>query len=187
MFGYARYKNWQYKNTFLLLVSFVLLFLVVDSPWMKEVLHHVGTLGYLGAFLAGVLFVSTFTVAPAGLVLVFLSQDLNPYYLSLIAGFGGVVGDYTIFRFLKDSVLHEIKPIFLRFSGSKIGRLFKTPYFVWFTPVAGAILIASPLPDEIGIGLLSSSHIKHWQFLILSFVLNSIGIFAIILVASLVA
>jgi hypothetical protein len=49
--------------------------------------------------------------------------------------------------------------------------------------VFGAVIIASPLPDEAGVSLLSLSKLKNWQFILLSFVLNATGIFIIVTLA----
>lgn len=177
------YKHWRFKNTFLLFVSLVVFFYFADTPIVKNAINGIGDLGYLGAFIVGIFFVSTFTVAPATVVLFYLAKALTPIEVALFAGLGSVLGDYIIFRFLKDRVFEEIAPVIKRLGGFRLSHLLATPYFAWLAPVFGAIIIASPFPDEIGITLLGISKLKNWQFLILSFVLNSLGIFAIILLA----
>lgn len=139
--------------------------------------------GYIGAFITGILFVSVFTVAPASVVLFFLAETLNPLLVAVFAGAGAVVGDYLIFRFLRDRVFDELKPLFLNNGGNLLVKLFKTPYFAWFLPLFGAFIIASPFPDEVGIGLLGASKLKNWQFLLLTFLLNTVGIFIVIIAA----
>lgn len=176
-------KIWKFRNTILLLLSVILIFIFIDTPFVKNIIHSIGSLGYWGAFLAGVFFVSTFTVAPAGVVLFFLARELNPLIIAVIAGLGAVLGDYLIFRFLKDKIFEELKPIFEKLGGSYFSHLISTPYFAWLAPVLGAIIIASPFPDEIGIGLMGLSKLKNWQFLLISFVLNSVGILIIITLA----
>ena len=180
-----KYKHWKLKNTFLLIVSVVVLFYFSDSPFIRNGIHEIGELGLFGAFLAGIFFVSTFTVAPASIVLFYLAKELDPLGVIISAGVGAMLGDYIIFHFFKDKVLGELEPVFMKLGGSHISRLFSTPYFAWLAPVFGAIIIASPFPDEIGIGLLGIAKIKNWQFLILSFILNSFGIFFIIALANL--
>lgn len=175
-----RRRRWKYKNTLLLALSVVALILVLDSAPVHGALQHLGELGYFGAFLAGVFFVSTFTVAPASVALFFIAEQGHPLYLALAAGCGAVLGDFLIFRFFKDRVFEELRPMFWRLRGSPVGRLFGTPYFAWLTPIVGAVVIASPLPDELGIGLLGQSKLKNWQFLLLTFLLNTIGIFVIV-------
>lgn len=178
-----RYRHWKFKNTFFLFLSLALFFLLLDTSIIQNLIRGIGGLGYLGAFLAGMFFVSTFTVAPAGVVLFQLAKELAPLEVALFAGLGGMVADYAIFRFLKDRVFEELKPVFMRIGGLRLSELLATPFFAWSAPVLGAILIASPLPDEIGIGLLGISKLKHWQFLGLSFILNASGILFILLLA----
>lgn len=178
-----RYRYWKFKNTFLLIVSLIVFFYFADTPLIQNTIIGIGDLGYFGAFLVGIFFVSTFTVAPASIVLFYLAQELAPLEVALFAGLGGVVGDYIIFRFLKDRVFDELKPMFMRLGGVRLSHLIATPFFAWTAPVLGAIIIASPLPDEIGVGLLGISRLKNWQFLLLSLILNSIGIFIIISLA----
>ena len=177
------WKHWHYKNTSLLILSLILFFLFADTPVIKRIITHIGNFGYLGAFITGILFVSIFTVAPAAVVLYFLADTLNPLLIALFAGAGAVVGDYLIFRFLRDKVFDELKPLFLDSGGNLLVKLFKTPHFGWLLPFLGAFIIASPLPDELGVGFLGASKLKNWQFLFLSFCLNSVGIFLIIIVA----
>ncbi|MCC7160445.1 hypothetical protein IT399_01865 [Candidatus Nomurabacteria bacterium] len=180
-----KYKNWKYKNTFLLVISVVILFYFADSNFVKNIIHQISNLSFWGVFIAGIFFVSTFTVAPASLVLFYLAKELNLFGVIVFAGFGAMLGDYIIFRFLKDKVFEELKPIFTKLEGSYISKLFSTPYFIWLVPVIGAIIIASPFPDEIGISLLGVTKLKNWQFLLLSFILNSLGILFIITFANL--
>jgi hypothetical protein len=180
---FNQYRHWRFKNTFLLILSLALFFYFADTAFVKNIISGIGDLGYLGAFITGIFFVSTFTVAPASVVLFYLAKELAPLEVALFAGLGGVVGDYVIFRFLKDRVFEELKPVFMRLGGVRLSHLISTPFFAWSAPVLGAIIIASPLPDEIGVGLLGISKLKNWQFLILSLVLNSLGILIIISLA----
>ena len=176
-------RQWRYKNSTLLVLSLIALFFLADTDIAHAFIKQIESYGYFGAGITGIFFVSTFTVAPASVVLFHLAQDINPILIALCAGAGAVIGDLLIFRFLKDGVFDELAPIFKRFEGSYLSTLFKTPYFAWLVPVVGAIIIASPLPDELGIGLLGLSRIKVWPFVGLVFVLNSLGIFVIILLA----
>ncbi|MFZ2049111.1 MAG: hypothetical protein WAV25_02350 [Minisyncoccia bacterium] len=177
------YKHWKFKNTFFLIVSLFVFFYFADTAFVKNIISSVGDLGYIGAFITGIFFVSTFTVAPASVVLFYLVKDLSPIEVAMFAGLGSVLGDYIIFRFLKDRIFEELSPVFMRLGGFRLSHLLLTPYFAWFAPVLGAIIIASPLPDEIGITLLGISKLKNWQFLVLSLVLNSLGILLIISLA----
>lgn len=177
------YRHWRYKNTTLLIASAALFCAVAGSPWLEKAISSVGEWGYAGAIVAGIFSVFTFTTAPALTVLYYFSETHNALELALLAGFGSVLGDFLIFSVFKDKVFSELEPILTRLSASPVGHIFHSPYFSWLTPVIGAAIIASPLPDELGIPLLSASKLNRWQFIILSFLLNSIGIFIILAAA----
>ena len=179
-----KYQHWRYRNTTFLLLSFTALFFIADTEIAHALIRQIGSYGYVGAAITGVFFVSTFTVAPASVVLFHLAQDFNPLLIALCAGAGAVVGDLLIFRFLRDGVFDELKPLLVKFSGSYFAALLRTRYFAWLLPVVGAIIIASPFPDEIGISLMGLSRIKQWQFVGLAFILNAIGIFVVISLAA---
>lgn len=177
-------NHWKYKNTTLLVLSLGALFLLADTEVAHALIREIGTYGYVGATITGMFFVSTFTVAPASLVLFHLAQEFNPILIASFAGAGAVVGDLLIFRFLKDGVFDEMSPLVQKLGGSHLSILFRTPYFAWLIPVVGAFIIASPFPDEIGIGMLGLTKIAWWQFALLAFVLNALGIFLIVSLAT---
>lgn len=177
------WKNWQYKNTALLISGLFLFIYFIDSPAIQNTLKQIGSFGYLGAFFSGIFFVSVFTVAPASVVLYDLAENLNPLYIALAAGSGAVIGDYIIFRFLRDRVFEELNPIYQKMGGSFLKKIFLSPFFAWLIPIAGALIIASPLPDEAGITLLGLSKVKNWHFILITFLLNSIGILLVIVLS----
>lgn len=175
------WNAWKYKNLTFLLISIIIAFFFAHYEPFHAFLLNLGSLGYLGAFLAGILFVSTFTVATGAIILLVLAESLSPIEIGLIAGLGGVVGDFVIFRFIKDNLSQEITDIYNHIDGNHhIQRIFHTKYFSWTLPVMGAVIIASPLPDEVGVSLMGISKMKTYQFLIISFLLNALGIFLVV-------
>ena len=180
-----RWRHWHYKNTALLLLSLVIFFYLAKTPVVDDLIQQAGTWGYIGAFFAGLFFVSTFTAAPAAVVLFHLADRLHPVEIALLAGMGGVVGDYIIFRFMKDKIFTELRYLFLK-HGKPMKALFKSPYFGWLTPIFGALLIASPIPDEFGVSMIGLSKISTRKFLLITFLLNVVGIFLIVSAARLI-
>lgn len=179
------WKRWPYKNTLLLILSLAFFYILTDLPQVDSTIKQFGNLGYIGAFVTGIFFVSTFTVAPAAVVLYHLAERLHPAEIALLAGLGAMLGDYIVFRFVKDQVFDEIMPLLRRMHTKRTRALFKSPYFAWFMPVLGAFIIASPFPDEIGVSLLGLSKIRAWQFFAVTFALNAAGIFLVVTVARL--
>lgn len=181
---YKKYKDWKFKNTTFLIITLVLFFMLAKTPFLEVIIDGVGGFGYFSAFFAGIFFVSIFTVAPASVVIYDLAKELNPFYVAIFAGAGAVLGDYLIFRYLKDHVFEELQPLFSKITFKGVfARTFRTPFFAWAIPLAGAAIIASPFPDEAGIVMLGLSDVKKWQFILVTFLLNSVGILLVITLA----
>ena len=177
------WKHWRLKNTSLLLVGVVGFFFLAKTPAVAGFIQDLGYLGYLGALIAGVFFVSTYTVLPATYVLFQLAKYNSPLEVAIFAGIGGMLGDYAIFRYIRDGVFSELRPYLRKFGNRKLRRLFRTPYFAWMLPVTGAMIIASPFPDELGVSLLGLSKVSNIHFLVVTYLLNVLGIFMIVLFA----
>jgi len=174
-------SHWRYKNLTIVFIGVILAIILSRNEVFHSFLLHLGNWGYIGAFLAGILFVSTFTVATSALVLLVLTETLSPIEIGLIAGLGAVVGDMLIFNLIKDNLANEIEEIYDQMdSGHHLKKLFHSKYFSWSLPVFGAVIIASPLPDEMGISLLNLSKMSTLKFILISYILNSIGIFLVV-------
>lgn len=174
-------NKWKYKNVTIVFFSVILAIILSRIEAFHSLLLHLGTFGYIGAFIAGMFFVSTFTVATSALILLILAQTLSPIEIGLIAGLGAVVGDVLIFRLIKNNLLNEIEDIYNHIDSKKhLNTLVHSQYFNWMLPVLGSIIIASPLPDELGIGLMGISKMNTIRFVFLSYILNSIGIFFVV-------
>lgn len=61
--------------------------------------------------------------------------------------------------------------------------IFRLRIFRWSIAFLGALVIASPLPDELGLMMLGFSKIKTSFFVPISFLLNFLGILVIGLIA----
>ncbi|HYC79507.1 MAG TPA: hypothetical protein VEC17_00600 [Candidatus Binatia bacterium] len=170
-------KGWRFKNTFLLAISIVVLLIFADHAIIRGIISGVSELKFLGLFFSGFFIVSTFTIVPATLVLSEMSNTYGFWETALLATAGAVLGDFIIFRFIRDTVSDELRPIFNLIAKEKhIKALFSSPFFAWLTPVVGAAIIASPLPDEIGLTLLGASRMSNRRFLILVTIIDFIGI-----------
>jgi hypothetical protein len=172
--------HWKHKNSVLFIIGLVIAIIFSQIPWFKEFLGTLGTLGYLGAVIAGMLFVSTFTVATGAVILMTLAKTLSPVEIIIFAAIGAVISDLLIFYFVKDEVEAEITPIYDKITGSHLKKLLHTKYFGWTLPVLGALIIITPLPDELGVSLLGMSEIKTGKFLLISGVSHTIGMFLLV-------
>jgi len=137
----------------------------------------------MGSFIAGVFFVSIFTAAPAGVVLFEMASTSSMWTVAFFGGIGGLLGDLLIFRFIKNSFSKDVHWLIRKSKQDRLIAIFKLKLFRWMIPFIGAIIVASPLPDELGLTMLGLSKMKMSIFIPLSFTLNFIGILIIGLLA----
>jgi len=173
----------KYPKFILLALTFLVAYLILGSSSLDPLRETISSLGYLGTFIAGILFAYGFTAAPATAILLILADEQSIYLSAVIAGLGALAGDLIIFNLVKESFADEIE----RLSKEKILTFLhlKTPSIIkkYFLPVFAGFIIASPLPDEIGVSLLAASgRIPAKTFSILSYLLNTAGIFIILLI-----
>jgi hypothetical protein len=177
------HHRWRYPNLTLLALSLVLAALLFLNGWLEAVVSYLGTTGYVGVFFAGFLFVSTFTIAPAAALLYAFAETLDPVFVAALGGLGAAIGDYLAYLFIRDRIFAELNPLLKALHLYKRVNILHTRYFAWLAPVIGAAIIASPLPDEMGLSLLGLKRINLPVFLTLAFGLNTIGIYLVALVA----
>ena len=178
-------SRWKYKNLTIVFFSLILVIFLSRIESFHSFILNLGNFGYIGAFIAGIFFVSMFTVATSSLVLILLGKTLSPIEIGLIAGLGAAVGDLLIFHLIKDNLSNEIKDVYKQIDPKNhLKKLFYSKYFSWTLPLIGAFIIASPLPDELGISLFSFSKMNTFKFALIAFILNSIGIFLIVFMAN---
>lgn len=171
----------KYKNIFLFIGGLSLTIILSQFKFFHDFLIHLGQYGYLSAFLAGFLFTSTFTVATGGLILLTLANIINPIYLIIFAGLGAVICDILIFKFVKDNVNQEIAPVYQNFiNHSHFKKILHTKYFGWTLPVLGTLIIASPIPDELGVSLMGISNLTVKKFILISIISHTIGISSLV-------
>ena len=138
-----------------------------------------GTYFFLIAFVSGIFFASTFTVTISTSIFLSLVQTHNPLVISLVGGLGALMGDTFIFKFLKDDLIADFEYLETHFPQKIAKRIIHSKLIFWFAPFIAAFLIASPLPDEIGLLMLAGIKLKYRHFSIISFVLNTLGILVI--------
>ena len=175
------WKQYKYKNLTLAGLSLVLTITLIRFQSVHELLLSLKDLGYVGAFISGMLFTSVFTVGIGAVLLLIFAEQLHIVELAIIAGLGAVMTDLLIFSFIRSKGLtKEITRLAKTVGATKIHHLIHTRYFAWTLPILGAIIIASPLPDEFGISLLGISQLSKPKFILMCFVLDFLGIIAIL-------
>jgi membrane protein YqaA with SNARE-associated domain len=169
----------HYKGLLLVVLGITFALFLSTNEFFHTFISNLGAFGYIGAFVAGMFFVSTFTVASAVLVLLLLSHQLPTWQVSLIAGLGATLGNYLLFLFIKEKIVGHVKQ-FAKTRKRHHRHLLFQHHSHWLLPFAGLIFMATPLPDELGILLLSIFEMRTYQFVLISFTLKTAGIYALL-------
>ena len=168
----------------ILLFSVIAAIFLVKTGMLKKILALTYGIWVFDSLIAGMFYTSGFTTAIAIVALSELS--VNSYFLTVafFGAIGAVIGDLIIFRFLRNHLNEDI--VFLLKSNSltkKLKAIFHLRLFRWASFLIGGIILASPLPDELGLVIIGLSKTKTWLFVLVSFTFNFIGILTIVLIA----
>lgn len=124
--------------------------------------------------------------APFGVALLAtIADDVNIYFAAVFGGMGALLSDYILFKFIRVTFADEVERLRRSRPFGVMNGVFREylPSKVVFYISAGiaGFVIASPLPDEIGVAILSCmTEVRERTFAVISFALNTIGILAIL-------
>jgi len=179
----------KYPKLLCLAVSCVAAYAVFQAGWFEFLPQWLHGRGYISIFVAGLLFSLGFTAPFAVAIFIAMADTVNPFYAAPIAGAGAFIMDMTIFNLARFSLRDEL----LRLRGTRVlswlhDLIFRDTlsekirlYLLW--SIAG-IVIASPLPDEVGVTLISGAdNIDSRKFGAICWVLNTVGICLILFAA----
>jgi len=172
------------RTLFYVFASVLVALYIVRTGSVDSFLASVGGLTHVGSFIAGMFFTSVFTTAPSMVVLGELALTTPLWVVALFGGVGAVFGDYILFLVVRDGLSKDFDYLAKHSSGvRRAWAALRRARVRWLLPALGAFVLASPLPDELGLAMMGLSTIKPERFLLISFVMNTLGIFAIGLIA----
>lgn len=174
------HKRHSYKklarDLFFVIASIVVAIILVQVGVFQSIVLTSKTSHYIASFVAGLFFTSAFTIAPASVVLAHISETASPIMVAFFGAIGAMIGDYIIFSFVRDALAEDIQLLIRGPVYKKIVWIFKFRIFRRFVPLLGALIIASPLPDELGLAMMGLSHMSTRAMLPLTFVMNFFGV-----------
>jgi len=167
--GEIKKFEWKYHNLILLIISIIIAYYILKFKPISSFIDDLSYFGYVASLILGMLFAYALTAVPATAALYNLGQSLNPLIIAFIGAFGSVIADYLIFRFVRDKLMNEIKLL-----SEEINQLTKpvsnlvfpekVRVIIWkkisrsriwktLVPIFAGFIIASPLPDELGVAI----------------------------------
>jgi hypothetical protein len=171
------------RDLFIVAISIFIAVEILQLGIINSIVLTTGKLQYLSSFVAGLFFTSAFTLAPASVALAEIAKTTSPYVVALWGGLGAMIGDLIMFLFIRDSLAEDISMLLKHPYYKKITAIFRLRLFRRWVPFLGALVIASPLPDEIGLAMMGLSRVSLPLMLPITFVMNFLGILLVAKIA----
>ncbi len=168
----------------------ILAFWFARSGGVLFVISFFESVPWLAAFLAGVGFSSIFTTAPAMIALGSLGAAYGPWYVAVYGGVGALLGDLVILKVMKVTASAAAQPVARIVPSPRFLQLKRLRHTLSHGPLKvvlwliGGTIIASPLPDELGLAVLGLSKVSLRFLIPISYTFNTIGIALIGFIAS---
>lgn len=160
-------------------LGIILAILVFTIPALREAVKDIEQSGYPGAFVTGILYGTNLTSATATAIFFQIPDHFNPWIIAIIGAAGAVLYDLTVFSIFRRSAhSHWFETLKEKIPTRRV----RWPK--WVNLMVGLVIIASPLPDEIGAGWFGAGDIRPVRFALLSFLANAGGIFVLQLMGS---
>ncbi|MDP2695705.1 MAG: hypothetical protein Q8O87_00440 [bacterium] len=179
----AEVKKHLYRNLVILTVGVLIAIFLVRLGIDDAIISASGRVQILANFLAGMFFTSVLTVGTAAVVLGELALDVGLVQLAFVGALGAIIGDLILFSFIRDRIADDFAALIHQQRYRGLRHILHLALWHRLLPVLGFILVASPLPDEIGLAMMGISKIKTHHLIFLSFFANFFGILIVGLVA----
>lgn len=134
----------------------------------------------LASFIAGFFFTSVITFAPAAVAISQIGQFHPVVEVAFFGALGAASADLILFLFVQKRIKKDIDDLISESSEKNVLSVFRLEFLRWLNPVLGVLIIASPLPDEIGVALLAFSKVRVGPAVVFVFCLHFLGILAVI-------
>ena len=173
------------KDIFFIIIGIGIAIALARSGFLDWLIVVFGG-GIIASFIAGVFFTSMFTIAPASVVLAHLIGTMPIPTLVISGALGALCGDLMLFFFIRDrftdDLKHSFKPSFVK----HVVHSFHFGFLKWLSPILGAAVIVSPLPDEVGLTLMGLTKTRVVVLIPISFSMNILAIYLLVWFTSLV-
>ncbi|MBI2024842.1 MAG: hypothetical protein HYT03_02025 [Candidatus Harrisonbacteria bacterium] len=173
-------KHHLIRNFIVFAASVVLAVVFVRSGLVEDLLIYIHDFYILGALVAGFFLAFVLTVGPAAATLIGIGENVPVVLIALIGALGSVVANLALFQFVKKEISDDFIAYFESTRMKPLAEFLKLQAVRWILPIIGAIIVASPLPDEIGLAMIGVSKIKTIIFVPVMYLLHFFGILVIV-------
>lgn len=171
----------------IIFLGIIIAFILAKTGALKEILSATNRILFFDSFVAGLFYTSGFTTPIAFIALFEIAKSYSIFEVALFGAFGAVLGDFLIFRFLRDKLDNDILILIKgKYFFKNLKKIFHLRLFRWVSIFLGGIILATPLPDELGLAILGFSKTKNLFFIIFSFLFKFLSILFIAWVAKMI-
>ena len=175
----------KYPKLSLFIISVILVYFLFSGLAYKPLHDALLFMGYFGTFLAGLLYPYALTSAAGTGILLILAKEQNLLLAGVIAVIGVLISDLILFLFVTHSFSDEVQKLSKEKVVRTINRRIPNSIRAYLLAIFACLLIASPLPTEIGILLMTSiRNISFKKFIIIIYILHASAIFIILLIGN---
>ena len=176
--------EFKYPKIAILILLVGVAYIVFSNPLVGDFVNGLEIYGYLSNFIAGLLFSFGFTT-PFAVGFFVLYHPNNIFLASILGGLGALISDIIIFKIIKFSFIDEFKRLErtkrIRELSDLIEYIFGSKIKNYLLYLFAGIVIASPLPDELGVIMLAGlTKIRLRSFMVIRFLFNVIGIYILL-------
>lgn len=168
----------------IILFSGAMLVLLLYFGILANILSVLTQFGMFSQLLAGFLYSSIFTSALSVFMITMLAKNHSALEIAVFGGIGAMFVDLLIFITFRAAYFSHHSPL-ARSKRFKyfIKTLRRSRIFNILAPIIGLLVIASPLPDELGLAIIGLTKTSYLLVSILTFILNGVGIYIIARIA----
>ncbi|MBI2452269.1 hypothetical protein HYV50_04315 [Candidatus Pacearchaeota archaeon] len=163
----------------IILLSILLALFMVKVGFVSEIISSSKNTVITMSFVAGMFFTSVFTTVPAVIALVEIARIESVWITAFFGAMGAVVGDTIIFIFARKRLSLDFFYLMKKTRAERAKWIVKSKLFRIVSIFLGGLIIASPLPDELGLMMMGLTKLRTSFFMALSYSFNFLGILAI--------
>ncbi len=168
------------EDMFLLAISLLVAVFLAVSGAVPLALSFFGHLDIMAVLIAGFFSASTFTIAPASVAIAELAETVPTWTVIFVGAAGAVVGDLVLFYIIKDHFIGDIIKLLSKHRNKTLEHIVGSTLFHRIMPLIGALIIASPLPDELGLAMMGVSKTNRATLILISYTMNVVCVATIV-------
>ncbi|MDP2925067.1 MAG: hypothetical protein Q8N99_01720, partial [Nanoarchaeota archaeon] len=174
----TKFKKNNLLKWILLIVILVLTLYFAYTGFFNKIILKMDKYGIIGIYITGIFFGYSIASVPATVLFAYFSDFYNPFLIAFIGALGVLTENMIVFGFIKKELPEEITE-FIQDHGLR--KLLKKK-LNWLITLIAFVILVTPLPNELGIYLLTLEHFSPKIFMVFSFCSSFIGILIISLI-----